>query len=320
MSAAAVWFGCFVLCQALGGLGELFDATSHDFGNVPRGSVNTHRFVLTNTTGSPVHVRGVSSSCKCATPTVLKDMAEPGEQAVIEVAYNSSTFTGERTMTIYVTFDSPSFETHSLRVRGYSRQDVVFNPSSIDFGVVAPGSSAQKSVKIEYAGQADWKIEEVIAPAGVEAKLTELYRRAGGAGYELQATLKPDVGIGNYSQAVQLKTNDPQTPILMAQVVANIEAPLVASPNALELGDVRVGEKVAKRLLIRGQKPFVIKSVGGVTAGVHIKATEGPRKVHVLSVEFQAEAPGKVDQSLRFRTDMGAEEILPVRLVANVMP
>jgi hypothetical protein len=223
-------------------------------------------------------------------------------------------------MTVFVTFDQPSYETVSLRVRGFSRQDVVFNPSTLDFGVLAPGTSASRSVKIEYAGSADWRIEEVTPPSGLAVDLKELYRQVGRIGYELTATVPADAPVGVLSQVISLKTNDQQSPIVTVQVSAIIEAPLVASPSSLELGDLKVGEKVAKRVLIRGQHPFTIKSIGGDTDGVQVKATEGSRKLHVLSIEYQADHAGKVEQQLRLRTDMGQEEVLPVRIVANVLP
>lgn len=303
----------------LSGLGDLFDSTSKDFGNIPRGSVNVHRFILTNKLDRPIHARSVSSSCKCAEPKLVSDLANPGEELVVEVAFNTTTFTGERSMTIFVTFDQPTFESVSLRVRGYSRQDVVFNPSTLDFGVLAPGTSASRAIKIEYAGRADWQITRVTPPSGLTTDLKQLYREPGRVGYELSATLPADAPVGVLSQTISLETNDPQSPMLAVQVTALIEAPLVASPSSVELGEIRVGEKVAKRVLVRGQFPFTIKSIGGETEGVQVKATEGSRKLHVLSIEYSADHPGKVVQELNLRADMGQEEILPVKIVANVV-
>lgn len=68
MITSTLLYSAVLLAQLPSGLTELFDHTTHDFGNVPHGSMNVHRFALKNTTGSTVRVSGVSSSCHCAMP------------------------------------------------------------------------------------------------------------------------------------------------------------------------------------------------------------------------------------------------------------
>lgn len=320
MGSVFLLVGWMAVTQAAGGLESLFETTTRDFGNVPHGSVNVHRFVLKNTTDRLVRAQSVRSSCKCATPSLIVSEAKPGEEIIVEVAFDASTFIGSRSMTIYVTFDEPRFETVSLRVSGYSRQDVVFNPGKLDFGIVSPGTAAKQKVRIEYGGSADWKIDEVLTPDHLEANVHPLFRQPGKIGYELEVGLKPETPPGTIQNDIQLKTNDPNTPVVTVHVSASIEAPLVASPDVLDLGDLYVGDKVAKRVLVRGSGPFNIKSVGGDTVGVQVKSTEGERKLHVLSIEFEATQPGKVEQQLRLRTDLGNLEPIPIRILANVAP
>lgn len=320
MNASAIVYGWLIAFQALGGLGDLFDSTSKDFGNVPRGSVNVHRFTLKNTTANTLSVDNVRSTCVCAVPTAIKPKAAPGEEIVIEVKYDTTSFVGARGMTVYVTFQAPGYETVQLRVAGFSRQDVVFNPGQIDFGVVPLGTAMTKRCKVEYAGALDWKITEVVPSKTFPFSIEEIYRKPGRVGYEVTVTLPADAPAGTLSEALQLKTNDSGTPVVRLQSTAVIEAALTASPNSLDLGSVKVGEKVTKKILLRGNEPFTVKAIGGVTDAVQVECTKDSRKVHVLSVEFEAKRAGAIDQKLMVHTDMPQQDPLAFHLHATVKP
>lgn len=299
-------------------LSALFDSTTKDFGQVPRGSVNVHRFVLTNTTNAPIHVYGLRSSCKCATPRALTDTAAPGEQLSIEVAYDSTTFVGARSMTITVTFDRPSFQEVTLRVSGYSRQDVVFRPGRVDFGVVAKGTPAKRTVEIEYAGNQDWRLADVVTAEPLQASVQELSRTPGKVLYRVDVALEPSAPPGLMAQTLQLKTNDPSSPVLRISANATVQAMLSASPSELDLGTVDAGQTVVRKVLVRGEKPFVVDSVTGQTNGVKVLSTQGSRKVHVVNIEFTPSQAGTVEQSIKLNTDMEGEDPLSLRITATV--
>jgi hypothetical protein len=320
MRVAASFLSLLVLVTpAMAGLEELFDGLSRDFGMVPHGSVQIHRFVLTNTTTSTIRVNSVRSSCKCATPKVEIKSAAPGEQIVVEVEYNTRTFTGSRSMTITVTFDQPRLESVALRVSGYSRQDVVFNPSQVSFGVVSRGKSTERTLKVEYAGPDDFKITEVIPPEGFEASIDELYREPRKAGYNLKVKLPESASPGNLFASVQLKTNDPKTPILTVPVTGVVEANLSAAPDHLEFGQVKMGEKLVKKIVIKAKEPFTLAKVVGDIDGVSVKSTEGERTAHIIEISYSPTHLGEIQQKILLQTSLSGEEPLAVNLSASVV-
>lgn len=314
-STASIW----LVLSLSGGLADSFDKLSHEFGQVPYGSLSVAKFTFKNTTGQVARIRNMWSSCRCATPSAANFEAQPGENLVVEVKYDASTFTGARSMTIYVSFESPVVETVGLRVNGFSRHDVVCNPGLVDFGVLSKGSGVDaRSTKIEYAGAMDWKITEVVQPKWFEATLKELYRDSGRAGYEATVKLKPGAPDGLVTEAIVFKTNDSTSPTVQVQATVSVQAALQASPSSLELGTMQQGEKVTKRVLLKGSRPFSVVSVGGSTDGVNVMSTQGPKSVHIVDVEFSAKLEGKVDQYIRFRTDLKEEQPIPVRILADV--
>lgn len=318
MRLTAVVVGLIWVSPSLAGLESLFDSTSKDFGSVPHGSVQIHRFVLTNTTGATLRVANFYSSCKCATPSVPVKTADPGQSLTVDVEYNTRTFTGPRSMTITVNFDQPSYETVQLRVSGYSRQDVVYNPSQLSFGVVSKGATPENQIKIEYAGPLDWKIEEIANKDGLEVSFDQLYREARKAGYTVKVKLPDTLEDGPIFRFVQLKTNDPQMPILTVPVTGQVEAMLAATPDHLTLGEVKMGETLTKRIILKGKSPFSLEKVTGEVDGVLVKSTEGLRTAHVVEIEYSPTKTGKVEQEILFTTSLDKEQPLSFVLSAEV--
>jgi hypothetical protein len=275
--------------------------------------------VLTNTTSGTIHARSVSSSCKCATPTLKNDSANPGEQIVVEVAYNATTFYGERSMSIYVTFDAPTYETVSLRVRGYSRHDIVFEPGTIDFGVLSQPLPQKRTMRIEHTGSQDWRIESIDAPAGINASFVEKERSGSRVSYELTAAIESERGPGTLSQIISLKTNSSESPQLSVPVVAVIEAPISISPSEIDLGTLRVGEKVTRKGLIRAQVPFRIVSVSGDTADAQVNVSSGDKTTHLFAVDYAATKAGKIDQRIQVNTTLENVPAPTIRVTAEVV-
>src|SRR5688572_11836249 len=102
----------------------LFDGLSKDFGSVPHGQTVSHTFRIVNNTGSPLRIAGVRVSCGCVTAQALKTYLTPGQETAILANMDTSRFQNSRTVTIYVTFDSPGYAEVRLWVRANSREDI----------------------------------------------------------------------------------------------------------------------------------------------------------------------------------------------------
>lgn len=319
MFRTAMTLSLFAVAPAWAGLETLFDSTSQDFGMVPHGAVQLHRFTLTNTTQQTIQVSSFRSSCKCATPKVENKTAAPGESLVVEVEYNTRTFTGPRSMTITVTFDRPRLESVQLRVSGYSRQDVVFNPSQVSFGIVPKGKPAESQVKIEYAGSEDFRIEEVIPPSGIDASVEEIYREPRKIGYMLKAKLSGETEPGEVFTNIQVKTNDGKSPIFNVPVTGTVEATLSASQDQLALGELKMGDRAVKKIILKAKEPFTLEKVTGQIDGVEVKSTDGPRTAHVIQIEYSPTKVGSVDQEILLQTTLADEEPIAVHLTATIV-
>jgi len=300
------------------GYSAAFDSLYKDFGTVPQGSQSVHRFTFTNKTDKDIHVLGVRSSCHCATPRAVNDVAKPGEKIVIEVIYDAGKFLGERSMTITVDMQSDRLEQVFLRVRGYSRSDVMLSPGKADLGIVKIGQEQTQTLRLTYSGGQDWRIQEVIPGQWAKATVAEKSRGYGSAEYEVTLNVPANAPRGNFADAVQLKTNDATQPVVRVDVVGMIDGGIQPSLSVVKFDQIEAGKSAKKRFFIKGDRPFTIARADFDAAKlpVALQSTQGEKTVHTLEVEINPTKPGRFEGEVMIRVEPQAE-LVPIKVVAD---
>lgn len=315
------------LCAAATARGEdwankMFEATAHDFGAVARGAKTEYRFVLTNLYEEDVHIAGVRSSCGCTTPRVSHETLKTYEKGAIIASFDTHGHLGEKSATLTVTFDKPFYAEVQLNVEGYIRSDVVFNPGEVDFGTIRPGATLEKRVEVNYAGRDDWHITGVkTAHDYLAAEVVETQRGGGQVAYELVVTLKENAPKGYLNEQIQLMTNDRRTDHVPIEVTGRIAADLTVSPSSLSMGTVQPGQKVSKKLVVRGSGPFKITAVNCEDPAFTFTTDDSEKPVHLIPVTYTAgNEPGKVNCKIEIETDLNgglkADCLAHVQIVA----
>lgn len=87
----------------------VFNEEKHDFGKITQGEKVSYSFIFKNTGGSDLVISSAQGSCGCTVPTYPKDPVKPGQEAKIDVVFNSEGKSGlvEKTVTL-VTNCNPS--------------------------------------------------------------------------------------------------------------------------------------------------------------------------------------------------------------------
>lgn len=284
---------------------KLFKETSHDFGSVPRGAQLFHRFEVHNPYAVRLELFNIRASCGCVSvnPTTLQ--LEPRQKAYLDVTMDARRFTGSKTVTIYVSVGPEFTSTATLQVSAQSRADVVFNPGEVNFGVVPRGQSPVQTIDVEYAGNLDWRVNEVVKnSAPLDVNLEEVYRRVGQVGYRVRVTLKPDAPAGAIKQEVHLKTNDPATPLVPVLIEANVQSILSAAPSTVNMGGPKVGQVVTKLFVVKGNRPFKIMAIEGLGEGLEADISANPTTAHTVSLKFTPPKSGPFKRQLLIRTDL----------------
>ena len=307
-------FACFACWLAAAGTVaaqdwavKMFNTTSHDFGTVARGSKAQFRFQITNLYEEDVHIASVRSSCGCTVPQLTKTDLKTFQTSEVIADFNTRDFLGQKSATLTVTFDRPFHAETQLHVSGVIRSDVVVQPPAIDLGTVDVGKIVEKKLQVSYAGRDDWQILDVkTADPHFEVEITPLVRGGGKVAYELLIRMTDDAPIGYVKDQLILVTNDARAGEIPVDMQGRVVSDITISPSQLFLGVVHPGEKVTKKLLVRGRKPFRILEVKCPDKSFEIDAPKDAKSVHWIPVVFVAgEAPGRIAQKISILTDQG---------------
>jgi hypothetical protein len=293
---------------------------SHDFGNVPKGAQLYHRFTITNIYAVPMEITDIQPGCHCTTATASKRVLQPRESGTIDVSVDARLFTGPKTVDIKVSVGPEFISKAVLRVTANSRADLVFNPGEISFGTVAAGQGAEQTIDVDYAGTLDWKVSEVVAKdVPLDVTLEKLNRSSGQVGYRVVAKLKKDAPVGQLKEEIYLKTNDPNSPLVPIVVEATVQAPVVVTPSALNLGGVKVGEALTRRVVVRGTKAFKVLGVDGLGRGLELgnQLTTDEAVVQTIVFKCQIDKAGEFKREVKIRTSLQETTPLVVTIEGN---
>ncbi|HEX3727848.1 MAG TPA: DUF1573 domain-containing protein [Pirellulales bacterium] len=287
---------------------KMFNTTSHDFGPVARGSKAQFRFQIKNVYEEDAHIVSVRSSCGCTVPQVTKNDLKTFETSEIIADFNTRDFLGQKTATLTVVFDKPFRADVQLHISGVIRSDVVLQPGAIDLGTIDVGTTVEKKLQVTYAGREDWKILDVkTADPHFEVEISELARGGGKVAYELLIRLTDDAPVGYIKDQLLLVTNDARDRELPVDMQARIVSDITIHPSQLFLGIVHPGQKITKKLVIRGKKPFKILEVQCADKSFLFEMPKEAKSVHLIPVVFTAGAdPGRIDQKISILTDQGS--------------
>jgi hypothetical protein len=287
------------------------DGLTHDFGVVPRGAQLVHRFTITNIYAVRMEITGIKSGCGCVSASMTKRTLESKESAVLEVRMDGKRFAGPKTVGVSVTVGPEFISTAEIKVTANGRSDIVFNPGQVDFGSVGHGQTPIKTIDIEYAGLLDWKVDQVLAKdVPYTARIEELYRRKTRAGnqvgYRLSVSIKPDAAVGTHRHNMYLKTNDPTNALVPVLIESSVQSLVQVAPSQLDLGAIRTDTQLIRRVVVRGNTPFTIKSVKGTGNGVELGGEIPAREAtaHFLTFKCQATKDGAFRHELAILTSL----------------
>lgn len=313
-------------CCAESWVAKMFTEDEHDFGTVARGADVVYRFPAKNIYKQDVRLDSVRSSCGCTSAAIDGSTLKTGEVGYVVATFNTRTFTGQHgaTLTVTVSWDDAgvhrSGETQ-VRVHGNIRGDIVFQPGAVNFADVAQGDTAERQVRVSYAGHSDWHILDVRGVTNdIEAELTETRRTAGNVAYELLVRLKDTAPAGYFNEQLVLVTSDGQNPRIPLDVSGRVISPISVAPESLLLGDVTQGEQVSKKVLVRGQQPFRITAIHCDEKCFQFNTDDQSSERHIVEVTFDARDVGTVKQTIDIATDMGEQYHAKLTAYATVLP
>ena len=298
---------------------------THDFGTVPSFSKQEHVFEIKNDFEYPLYLIGVRASCGCTKPSLLSTSIQPGEVGKVLAKYDTKNFRGNKkaTVSVIVRRDQPYIETGEIqfKVTGVIRRDVVVTPETVAFENVGLGENAKRTVQVLYAGNPNWKIEDV-STSNPNIKITtrELQRNPSTrrVDYELILELNDGQKVGAFLDQILLTTNDANNKKLAINVNGNVVSVVQVSP--VKLGVLTKDEKIEKRLIVRGTRPFSIENVTAADSRIQFSPSNGSKTLHILTYTLDTSSVGQISSDITIQTDDPSQQSKMVSFEAQIVP
>jgi len=306
------------------GAESFFEEKVKDFGVTPRGPVLVHYFRFTNNTNQTVTIGQPRVSCGCTSAVSLQNTLEPGKTGAV-VAYMDTrripTPNYLKSVIVYVPVSGTHWEEVSLRVQTVTRDDLVFQPDTLNFGSLRKGQGGTATTRVSFLSDPNWEIKEAACTGGFIKVQSKLVAREGSqVTYEITGTLDPACPVGNWVADVNLSTSNPAVAKLRLPVTVNVTNPVAVSTEHVQLGDIPLGNAVEHRVIIQSTEPFKVISVKGLDEQVIVKSdTQEAKAVHVLILNANPKILGAFQRSLEVMTDSKEQPKIQLAVVGKVI-
>ncbi|MEW6746862.1 MAG: DUF1573 domain-containing protein [Planctomycetota bacterium] len=252
-----------------------FDAYEVDFGELLAGEKKRHTYKFRNTGEGPLRVTRVRASCGCTVPRLVSKAGEiapneldtgakslvlaPGEEAELEVEFNSTGRAGKITKKIDVHSNDATRNPVVLSIKGECRSAFELNPSNFYFSYpVMRRHAATRSVTFKPTQMPDCRIIEVVSPvpyitvAWSNTTMKDVDGQvAGPPTFKLDVTISEAAPLGPITQAITVKTNNDRLPSIQIPVRARVTpevaflGPNPRNPESLEFGMITLEKPVS---------------------------------------------------------------------------
>ena len=289
---------------------KMFEGKSHDFRIVGRGTKTEHHFDFTNLYEEDVHVQAVRTSCGCTTPSLTQDTLKTHETGSVIATFNTNTFIGQKSATITVVFDRPTYAEVQLTVSGFIRTDITFDPPEVSYGELASGQASEREVVITHSGNSNWEITDVRSHCGnLTVRLHPAERTASMVRYRMLVRMDGDMPEGEIRERLTLISNDRDFPTTEMAISGRVRPTVSVSPASVSLGTTSTDGFAEKRLVIRGEEPFEIKDVQCADRRFEFEVPVGMKKVHFVKLRFQGDGTTEpVSQEIRVVTNLAGDK------------
>ncbi len=276
-----------VAAPLLGHAAISFDRMAHDFGEILDDENVETTFTFTNTGDTTLEILDHRATCGCTVPEISKRSLLPGESAGLKVVFHPAHKRGQQHQTVTLMTNATDQPQVVLTINANVRQTTWSDPAVAHFSRIDKGDDRAIEVDV-YSRVPGFKVESAtfvesaaignaIPFKAVVGEPTEVPGDAEGEilrKYTITITLAPTVAIGNHTETISIKTNDPRKPVIQQQVIAEVVGDLIPNPNRVSLGVVRPGDALRAEFKItsRSVKPFkILKAEVSPVGGADLK-------------------------------------------------
>jgi hypothetical protein len=238
----------------------------HDFGVLPLGQRVSHDFVIRNPTSIDWTLVKVQRNCTCSVAKASSQTIRVGGEETFRFDYHAPSKPSDERRWVTATFrDStksnaaapPDSTEHEVRlvVTAFVRPALLVYPEMLNFGHLAMGDRATRTLEVGNFGATDWSDVRLARSASwLTARVSRNNRTWGGAEPRQTwvVTLEANTAgltAGAHHESVQLESNTGDSAALPIDIFAGL--PVRVSPTLLMLGRVAPTRAVSTQTTLR---------------------------------------------------------------------
>ncbi len=279
------------------------DARIFDFGTVPRGAVLKHVFELFNYGTEPLVISDVLPACGCTTAGEWTRTLPPGGRGTIPVRFETAQFAGPISKLITVVSNDPVTPQGTLEIKGTVRTPVsLSSPVAIFPAVTDPTRPLSRTVTVKH--EVDGALRVELLPAETRAFTAALRETVPGREFELVLTTVPPLGTGTHNARFELKTSNPDMPVVTVQAVVTVLPAVQVAPTEVQLpaGILAAPEKRYVVVLNHRAGDLAVSDLAIDAPGVAISPQRSPDgRQTTVTLTFPAGFDAHLRGALRFR-------------------
>lgn len=293
-----------------------------NFGSVLQGKKVSHSFTIKNVGKGDLQIMGTSPSCGCTVAAVSAPVLKAGASESISVEFDTSGFSGPKTKTVELLTSDASSPRTVISLTGTVLPGVTVEPRVVEFGRVAPSSSA-----VGHAGRFTVNLPPGTSIATAQAQsayvsLSEVLKSPGEVTYSV--ALRPGIPKGPFRDRVVLSFSDQSVAAVNVPLVAIVESDIVVKPGTISFGVVS-GEKSLERHVAfeyRAKGPLTIKGVSSSDSAVSAFYQPGKRGMDgTIIVKLSPNrVKGDLKATVEISTSHPTEPITYINVFATTPP
>jgi Protein of unknown function (DUF1573) len=323
--------------------------TTFNFDKMESGATQRREFPITNGGDEPLKIEFVSHTCKCTTVELNGNPVEPGsavvvppgEKAVIMLEWAAKVPAGPFRHGATFETNDPAQSRLELHVEGDIVESSTLYPSSLMFGSVRAGDTAQASMLVAASMEDEVQIvsHEVTDAALAERIQVKVEPAAASelppdvkAAAKITATYTPGGAIGPFFGSLKLKTSLKSAPSFEVPISGNVRGDIslfgpgwTEENGLLRIGQVKSAEGAKRQLhvTLRGEHAKETKLSVGKVEPPELKVTLGePKSISdkIVQAELTIEIPPGTRPMVRAGEDQGGEGEIVLATTHPVTP
>lgn len=309
----------------------VLEPTSLDFGNMTQRQTLDATVTLSNTGDAPLEITKVDATCGCTVPELAVTSLGPGESTVMQVQFNSQQFQGKQIKYLKIHTDSPRQRMIEYLVQANIEVPLTMEPAQtlIRFPQVRGGEAATVTYTFKAKDTDPLQIEAVTWPT---AWLDVDVRPGRDARTVLvDFTVRADSSPGTHREALKLRTNVPEVPVVNLEADVRVVTDLVLNMERVNLMRPRAGQKLSTKVRVTPVAPgieFQLTSAEVDIPGLEARVENGTGEAFAM-VEgealatdhpFARETRGRISGTLRIHTNLPSSPVFELPVVYILRP